>query len=402
MLRNDEILVHLHIMKTGGSTLWWLLKDNYQDKLCPHQTWDQLRNQDLTKWQVFSGHIGTGIADHLDKRKKAIFITMLRHPLEQMISLYEFWRRLSRENPDHPSAVVHRTAQQTFLEWVEDPIARDQKLNGQTRALAMKYDYRNLPAADETIFWMATQTLDQCAVVGITEHYNDTIELMANKLGWSHKRKDRKIGETPKRLQVGDLNKDTVRQIAMLQKYDLALYEYANYLFKEQLNASHKNRSVHTEKHSNYDGVAEDSKEILTPETVKTGWYAAERTAQCNTFYWTGPEIISTVQMDLDRETTYKVQVSIQATAAPDILESLRFEVNQHALNHEQFNNSATGKPYFECTIPAAVINGHGQDLLALIVNRTRPANELNPADFRQLGIAIRSITCLIKQGKIL
>lgn len=379
--KQDEVLIHLHVMKTGGTTLQRLLKRIYGDEFCPHQVWDLLRHEDLTQWRVYSGHMGVGIADHIDRQP--VFITMLRHPVEQALSLYGFWQRLSVSQPDHPASIVHRTAEQSFREWLEDPLGREQKLNGQTRALAMRYGDRDLPYSDDVLLSLATAVLDRCAVVGLTERFDESIAMMGRVLGWAET--DYANAEVaPKRPQMLDLPAETVRQMMMLQRLDFALVAYAEFLFNRQYEALFGTIASPTAP------ATPKAMEILSQAHTGTGWYPRETAGQ-HYYHWTGPETTSKVRARLEAGTPYDLRVHVLHAASDAILQSLAIHLNDRPLVCR--SEATVDGVVVVCDIPAADIRGEGNDIIALSVEKTRPAEEINPADTRRIGVAVSSIT---------
>jgi len=106
----------LHIPKTAGSSVdRWLREHVGAKQLCSAKLWDQLvamKDGDLRRARVFSGHFGADLADFLERELDVI--TVFRDPLRRTKSHYHHVYR----DAGHPHHA--RVAQQSFDEFVRD------------------------------------------------------------------------------------------------------------------------------------------------------------------------------------------------------------------------------------------------------------------------------------------
>lgn len=114
----------LHIPKTAGQSVHQALIGSFGNKkVCPARVNDQLRQYslaELDKYTVFSGHLDWRILDCLSG-KKYVF-TILREPLERILSFYFFLRNeatrlqndLDREDRQGLKAVLGNTPREYF------------------------------------------------------------------------------------------------------------------------------------------------------------------------------------------------------------------------------------------------------------------------------------------------
>ncbi len=123
----NNIFIHTHIEKCGGSTLVHYLNELFgKDHVCDIRPYPALAAQTLIRQypeikqglpniRVLSGH--TGYREHwekhifseqkfipwLSKTKKPLYIASIRHPIDRLISLF----RYIRLRPNHPGYLPH-------------------------------------------------------------------------------------------------------------------------------------------------------------------------------------------------------------------------------------------------------------------------------------------------------
>jgi hypothetical protein len=106
-----DILIHLHIAKTGGTSLSGMVKHGFGSNeifewtrhgvelytglgVVPHECCERyLRSFGLNRIRYISGHVPFGVHRVLDRPAK--YITVLRHPVERVISLFYFLMQMN-------------------------------------------------------------------------------------------------------------------------------------------------------------------------------------------------------------------------------------------------------------------------------------------------------------------
>jgi len=87
-------LVFLHLPKTGGTTLHHHFATHFApEEVCPERfsALDRFTTEELAQWRYFSGHYNF---DQLRLIPGPLFIvTVLREPVERVLSTYYFWKR---------------------------------------------------------------------------------------------------------------------------------------------------------------------------------------------------------------------------------------------------------------------------------------------------------------------
>jgi len=91
-------LVFLHVPKTGGTTLHHHFSAHFvPEEICPERIsgLDRYSEDELRQWRYFSGHFN---ADEIKRIPKPVFVvTVLRDPIERLLSHYYFWKRHSSD-----------------------------------------------------------------------------------------------------------------------------------------------------------------------------------------------------------------------------------------------------------------------------------------------------------------
>lgn len=232
----EKTLIFVHIPKTAGSTLSSILERQYD----PSKTWkfyptyssaresfnyfQKLPESERIKFKLVSGHIYYGLHDLLPQ--PSTYITMLRDPIDRLVSSYYFIRRHST----HP---FHQDAKSMSLIDFFSCVERTRGFNNcQVRFLA-GYDGDSV---NEEVLSLAKQNLQSSfAVVGLQEKFDESIILMKNLLGWHHHFFYSKKLVSKKRPAKEKLSPAELKIMEKHNELDLELYEYARKIFRARV-----------------------------------------------------------------------------------------------------------------------------------------------------------------------
>jgi hypothetical protein len=298
-------LYFAHIPKTAGVALSGLLASAYgtRNRLSlwvPHQ-FAEYTLHDLRKYRCCTCHWGPGLYE-LIGRTDFILITMLRDPVERVLSAILY----------HQEAIKYRSKHwmPDYLERMQPFVKADMRAcleaaefteiarNGQTAYLGISRDYRpylkdgeiggsvhklqwpmnNAPQKNTDQAKIAAQArkwLESMAVVGITERFSESVELICEMIGIRPPADlpKKNIGSGKPSVDVhgyrATIPRDLIERIEELNCYDRELYQYACDRFEQQLDR------FRAQPHRTY-SIAPRLRKIFI-EPLHTGWRNASQ-----------------------------------------------------------------------------------------------------------------------------
>jgi hypothetical protein len=229
-----DTLVFLHIPKTAGTTLRKIIERQYQHKgileVYNKQLLDRLelegldivRGVPLDDTRLLVGHIAFGWHRYLGLGRAA-YVTMLRDPVDRVVSLYYYVREDPRM-PLHDAVRSGRVSIEDYLGKGMDPEAS----NGQTYWLSGGL------TTEDALGW-AKHNIDRfIPVVGIQERFDESLILLKKAFlwRWVYYSKRNVVLSRPR---LGDLPDRVIRLISERNQLDLELYDYARKRFESQV-----------------------------------------------------------------------------------------------------------------------------------------------------------------------
>ena len=229
----EEAVIFLHVPKTAGTTLNRLIEWEYPlfeiysvdpvfFRWSVSHLW-QLPARRLEKTRIFKGHMLFGL--HAILPQPATYITVLREPVDRVISAFYFMR----------SYVLHPFYWKLRREnWtLEDFVRRSPRENVQSKIVAGA-DYYS-PCTDEIVEQAKENLFRYFSVVGLSERFEESLALMKLRFGWKLERYS-SFNVTRARPKKRDLPQSTLDLIVEKNSFDIALYEYATRLFQDAVN----------------------------------------------------------------------------------------------------------------------------------------------------------------------
>jgi len=254
---DNQTLYFLHIPKTAGTTLITILDKYFNpDCILKAHSWNELLPQlplDFSKYQFVRGHFGYSIVRLCPKNP--ICVTMLRDPVDLMISAYKM---LSRQQEDIER--FHIPKNKNLSELIEGPYLEGLK-NQQTHWLVIEQDilkrtkgfsknqlknYR--PEEDkgllpkfsyEKFLKIAKKRIAEFAFVGIVEKMEESLFLLHYTFGWKPIRNT--IKENIATDSIAEISDKAKKKLAKFTKIDQKLYKYATNIFEERYSKMLKN-----------------------------------------------------------------------------------------------------------------------------------------------------------------
>lgn len=431
-LKSTDQLCFIHIMKTAGSTFTAIVDANFAvdqiapppsflPELYPDESFSPSAIRDfLTRFRLIRGHLT--YAEIAPLLTNPVYLTLLRDPVERVISHYDFIRKgttiPSRERFQEGHRIHKEAASGSLLEFVQHPhpLVQASVVNHQTRHLVSP-ECNSSDPFDLALLESAKANLDRFAFVGLTEQFQDAIFLLAYTFGWYPETTYQSLRVNPKRPKKADLSDETLAAIVERNQLDIELYKYVQERFEQQrsqmidtLVATYADQSQSFDRSSpaDLDRLLQLHYEHRYPPTTPvrsidldfrqaisgTGWH--RRNGDCNGlkpngdfFRWTGPSPVSTLNLPLASDTNYTVKFHITNAASPAVLASLRVDVNHHPIALQPLVQLKQGA-IFQGTIPQAAIDGDRPfSRLRFTVDRTIALNTLSGNDTQTQAVGL-------------
>ncbi|MCB0165369.1 MAG: sulfotransferase family 2 domain-containing protein [Anaerolineae bacterium] len=249
--KDEDQLFFLHLPKTAGMTFGFVLDRFFRQDQIYHFNWERnrvefftLSAQTLAKYRLIRGHC---YYDAMLKTlpRQPICLTLLRHPLEQVISHY--WHLHTK--PHHPTYEdVSRLSLDEFINipkfshFVANIYTRYIGTTLNAHAFNSLAEYKQAKIQDRDtkqhrpdILALAKQRLGEFAVVGLTERFQETLYLLAYTFGWPPVVNPTRQNMATHRLDVKEILPEVREKILALSSLDLNLYQYASEIFEARI-----------------------------------------------------------------------------------------------------------------------------------------------------------------------
>ncbi|HEY9777442.1 MAG TPA: sulfotransferase family 2 domain-containing protein [Planktothrix sp.] len=233
--RLNDTVVFTHIPKTAGMSLGELIRNNIApERLLELYTADSrdrlssLSPEQVRALDAIMGHIPFSFLSSIDLVKPALALTVLRDPVERIISFYTHARR----NPDHYLHEAVTEGGVTLQEMVRQGMTLECD-NLQVRYLCSA-DLSGVPVgscSDAMLDDAINMLSERFAVVGIVEHFVETVELVCDVCHWK-RTKMHWVNVSPQREIADAAALEAIRDANQL---DIKLYLYALQLFQKRM-----------------------------------------------------------------------------------------------------------------------------------------------------------------------
>lgn len=228
----------MHLEHTGGTTMREVVKRQYGDGLYmifyddPKSARKLMESPESARvrYRAYLGHLFYGL--HRWVPGESTYLTWLRDPIERIVSGYYFFYR----KPRKPNYARYNAGEVSWEEHLGLPwrsIAQAGRIAGGDDDLVARYRMNALPPnATET----ALANLERdFALVGLTERYDETLLLMAQRLGWTQPLVYVRLNVGKNRPRFADLSAPDRVLIERAAEVESPLYEYARARFESEL-----------------------------------------------------------------------------------------------------------------------------------------------------------------------
>jgi hypothetical protein len=245
-IAEDSIVIFTHIPKTAGTSLRHIIQSQFQ----PQQVFEfyHLKTQppkvrkgiekynNLTANQkkaikFVSGHVGFGLHEFLPR--PCTYITVLRDPVERVVSYYYFLLR-------NQNNLVKDKSLEEFIQTFEGV---HNSMTCYLSGLTLKAQLQDLSIelksqqfAQETLEIAKANIKQHFQVVGLVERFDETCILLRKILGWNLASFYVKKNVAKHGNLIENLPQDTLNLIQKFNELDIQLYAYAQEIFAEMIN----------------------------------------------------------------------------------------------------------------------------------------------------------------------
>ncbi|MFN0131688.1 MAG: sulfotransferase family 2 domain-containing protein [Phycisphaerales bacterium] len=233
-------LIFLHIPKAAGTTLEAFICSQYPAARWFRFTGDvenfrEFRGMSAAERgaiDLFTGHVRFGVHAWLDEA--ATYVTMLRDPVERVVSYYYYILR----SPEHYLHATLRASGLNLHEFVRTRFCFEID-NDQVRWLNC------MPHVEVAPGRVTRQMLEEAKVnlatriacFGLAERFHESIELLRHQLGWTNGSVERR-NATADRPRLDQVPQATISLIRETNALDVELYEFAAATFQDRLDAA--------------------------------------------------------------------------------------------------------------------------------------------------------------------
>jgi hypothetical protein len=230
-------VIFLHIPKAAGTTLHRILERQYPsdaifsigpDAHASIREFKELPEPQRAAIRLFRGHMPFGLHTYLPAQSS--YFTLLRDPVERVLSYYHFIQR----TPDH--YLYHLVGEQKMslkdLLTTGEPIMMN---DAQVRLISGVWADVGYGEVTEAVLAAASHNLRHAfTIVGLAEQFDATLLLLQRTYQWGnvfYRREN--VGHN--RLAQAQYDPETLALVRHYNQRDMALYAEAQALFTQQL-----------------------------------------------------------------------------------------------------------------------------------------------------------------------
>ncbi|MGF1522348.1 MAG: sulfotransferase family 2 domain-containing protein [Leptolyngbyaceae cyanobacterium] len=396
-------LFFIHIPKTAGTTFNAFLGQQFPlEKIAQDGVFGKhelfVKRQDLEgrleslkQFSLFRGHYGYDVFSAFAPEYSTL--TVLRHPFQRVVSLYNDWHSKSEESlakaTDLEKSLAALAKQLPLPDFFQakHPLLPAFFHNGQARLLARDC---SCDLEGSALQALAMSHLEQINYVGITEAFDLFLWLLCEHFGWHYPQRFQSLNAARHWLCLEDLDDATLAAIAVKNEVDLALYDRAKEL---ALTTAYQIVQGPFPKKTYINCCGQASITITMADPIPgTGWHVLEGVGSDRLWRWTGPTRETTLFIQLD-PTAYDLSVRVISVMDVSTLYQSKIKLNETLISttvHE-----ASGEFFIKGHISEASVGDRVPTQLTIIVPQTTAPTDVDPAatDSRQKGLAIQSIS---------
>jgi hypothetical protein len=233
-----QCVIFLHIGRTGGTTLWRVLRRQY-----PRRASFSIDSTDVegslrglgalpharrAGLQLVRGHGVFGVHELI--RQPVTYITFMRDPVDRVLSAYHY----VRTRPYHELHEQVSRRNLSFAEFVRSGLSLETD-NWQTRVIAGDLDTPFGRCTPDLLERAKRTIAEWFSVVGLLERFDESLVLCRRRLGWRWPPVHGHRNAARSRRPVDDLAPAELEAALELNQLDCALYAWVEERFEQGL-----------------------------------------------------------------------------------------------------------------------------------------------------------------------
>lgn len=246
-IAEDDVLFFLHIPKTGGTSLTAALSEHWGEDLTltPAQlnTAKAQPKEVLANAKFIYGHFSRAVCRRRLPAPPNYTITFLRDPVAHFISIFYHLRRDTnfaystritlgdKERSVHVSNLARELSLEEFLKCPEADLFNNFQIKYLVRGMRFDPDVSD----GSSLSVLAKKCLKELGAFGITERYEESLQLIGEALELSASLKHLTTNAAPNKPDGTQLVSDTIQAIEDRTQLDRELYEHACQIFDQRL-----------------------------------------------------------------------------------------------------------------------------------------------------------------------
>jgi hypothetical protein len=226
----------LHMPKSAGTTLVRVFEkvygndsvyrnpDHYSNNRALAAAFLAMSDEERSRIEILCGHFPVGFHGLIPVDSE--YITVLRDPIDRIISLYYFWRA-------HPTIdrLGFTRKYNSLADFIRSGVTKDVD-NGMTRVIAGYVPGEESPApyggCSQALLDQAKGNLsERFAFVGVTERLPESLILLKRMFGWHHVPMFENLNATHNRPAKEDVDEPDMDALLEYTQLDRELYRYA-------------------------------------------------------------------------------------------------------------------------------------------------------------------------------
>ena len=222
----EPLNVFIHIPKTAGTAFRAVIEHNVpvEKRAEVYRTggvslarafWEQ--KAIVSHAEIALGHFEHRVHEFVDR--ECAYFTILRDPVQRVLSLYKF---LKYDYQTHPLHRAFNSGELTFEKWIDRrPRPAVNVMTKMVSGLASEYE-----AFTPEMLPRAVQNLHAMSAVGIQEDYNASVDVICSTLGWTpvYGQRNRSSMSSDEVIEQDGITPEALEKVAFLNALDIELY----------------------------------------------------------------------------------------------------------------------------------------------------------------------------------